>query len=418
MSGSWVPVPEDSDFPLENLPYGVFKSAGSAHIGVAIGNSIFDLYAASKAGLLRDVISGDAAEAARLNPLLALGRESWRALRKRLTELLEAGSELPAEDRKRLIVDRGAAEMLLPFEVRDYVDFYSSLEHATNLGKIMRPGSEPLLPNWRSLPIGYHGRAGTVVVSGTPIVRPYGQLKKEDGSIEFAPSRMLDVELEIGFVTGSGNALGKPIPVESARDHIFGLVLVNDWSARDIQAWEYQPLGPFLGKSFATTISPWVVPLDALEPYKAPLPKQEPPPLENLRAPDDYNYDVTLEMALRTAAMRREGLAAGVISQTNSRLLYWSMAQQLAHATSNGATISPGDLFASGTISGKEPNSFGSLIELTWRGTKKLRLPSGEERAFLEDGDEVVMRGRCAARGKPNIGFGEADGTILPAPAR
>jgi fumarylacetoacetase len=416
MNASWVPVPAGSDFPIENLPYGVFKAGEAAHIGIAIGDSIFDLHAASKAGLLRDVVSESVAEAPRLNPFLALGRQSWSALRKRVSELLHVNTErVPAGDREKLLVKRAGADMLLPFEVRDYVDFYSSLEHATNLGKIMRPGSEPLLPNWRSLPVGYHGRAGTVVIDGTPIVRPRGQVKKPDGTVAFAASAMLDVELEVGFVTGPGNALGDPVPVERARDHIFGLVLVNDWSARDIQAWEYQPLGPFLGKSFATSISPWVVTLEALEPFKTPVPAQDPEPLPYLRAQTDWNYDIALEIELQTRAMRERGLAADVISRSNYGLLYWSIAQQLAHATSNGATISPGDLFASGTISGKEPTSYGSLIELTWRGERKLRLASGEERAFLEDGDTVTMSGRCEAPGKPRIGFGSVGGTVLSA---
>lgn len=410
-----MPIPDGSRFPLENLPYGVFEAKGGPHIGVAIGDSIFDLYAASKAGLLRDVVAEDVIEAPRLNPLLALGRKPWSDLRRRLTELLQGNSAVPSADRGNFIIKRENARMQLPFEVRDYVDFYSSLEHATNLGKIMRPGSEPLLPNWRSLPIGYHGRASTVVIDGTPIARPRGQIKKDDGTIAFEPSHMLDVELEVGFVTGPGNALGKPIPIDEARDHIFGLVLVNDWSARDIQAWEYQPLGPFLGKSFATSISPWVVTLEALEPFKTPAPKQEPQPLPYLRAAEDWNYDIALEMDLQTRAMRERGVAAEVISRSNYQSLYWSMSQQLAHATSNGATISPGDLFASGTISGNKPDSYGSLIELTWRGTKPLKLRSGEERSFLEDGDEVSMNARCESRGKPLIGFGEVRGTILPA---
>jgi len=250
------------------------------------------------------------------------------------------------------------------------------------------------------------------VIDGTQIVRPRGQIKRESAEPEFAPTAMPDIELEVGFVTGTGNALGEPIPVERAREYIFGLVLVNDWSARDIQAWEYQPLGPFLGKSFATSISPWVVTLDALEPYRATAPKQDPPPLPYLHAAQNSSYDIALEVALRTEKMRRERTSAEIISRSNFKHLYWSMAQQLAHATSNGATIAPGDLFASGTISGPDAGSYGSLIELTWRGTKPLKLASGEERRFLEDGDEVTLTGRCEAQGKPRIGFGEVRGTI------
>ncbi len=415
MPSSWVPVPAGSGFPLENLPYGVFSAPNRAHVGVAIGDRIFDLHAASHAGLFGHDALGAALRAGSLNELLGLGRTAWTRLRTRLRELLETSSPIAAEDRERLLIARGSAQMMMPFEVRDYVDFYSSLEHATNLGKIMRPGTEPLLPNWRRLPVGYHGRAGTVVIDGTPIVRPRGQIKRESGEPDFAPTEMLDVELEVGFVTGRGNSFGERIPIDRAREHIFGIVLVNDWSARDIQAWEYQPLGPFLGKSFATSISPWVVTLDALEPYRTAVPKQEPAPLPYLQAAEDWNYDITLFIELRTEKMRGENVTAEVISRSNSKYLYWSVAQQLAHATSNGASVSPGDLFASGTISGPEPGSYGSLIELTWRGEKPLELASGEERAFLEDGDEITMAGYCEAPGKPRIGFGSVSGTILPA---
>ncbi|HET9392873.1 MAG TPA: fumarylacetoacetase [Candidatus Rubrimentiphilum sp.] len=413
---SWVPVPAGSDFPLENLPYGVFKADGGSHIGVAIGDMIFDLHAASEAGVLGDWLPQDIARAGTLNPLLAQGRDVWSKLRARLQSLLQSGAtELEGRNREALLVRRNGAEMALPVSVGDYVDFYSSLEHATNLGKIMRPGSEPLLPNWKWLPIGYHGRSGTIVVDGTPIVRPSGQIKPADANPEFAPTRMLDVELEVGFLTGPGNALGQPISTAQARDHIFGLVLVNDWSARDIQAWEYQPLGPFLGKSFATSISPWVVTLDALEHYRVPGPVQDPPVLEHLRSKDDWNYDVALNIELQTDEMRAQGVAAEVISRSNFKYMYWNMAQQLAHATSNGATVRPGDLFASGTISGPERGSYGSLIELTWRGAEPLSLASGEERSFLEDGDTVTLTGHCEAPGKPRIGFGKVSGTVIPA---
>jgi fumarylacetoacetase len=273
-------------------------------------------------------------------------------------------------------------ELLLPFAVADYVDFYSSLEHATNMGRLFRPDTEPLLPNWRWLPVGYHGRAGTVVVSGTPIGRPHGQ-RKPPGADEpdFGPSARLDIELEIGFVVGTPSTLGEPVPVEEALGHVFGLVLVNDWSARDLQAWEYQPLGPFLGKSFATSISAWVVPLEELEPLRVPLPAQEPPPLDYLRA-EPWAYDLALEVELNGT----------VVSRTSAHHLYWSLEQQVAHLTVNGASLSTGDLLASGTISGPEPDSRGSLIELTWNGTEPLRLSDGSTRTFLEDGDEVVLR--------------------------
>lgn len=415
---SWVRVAPESDFPIDNLPYGVFEAAhGQPHIGVAIGDSIFDLYLAAQAGLFEGVISPAVLQAPTLNLLLAAGRAAWSEVRERVRALLiEGTSELGSIDRDALLMPRTSAKMLLPFAVGDYVDFYSSLEHATNLGKIFRPGGEPLMPNWRWIPIGYHGRSSTIVVDGTPIVRPSGQRKAPDAAQPtFGPSRLLDIELEVGFVTGPGNRMGHAIPIESARDHIFGVVLVNDWSARDIQAWEYQPLGPFLGKSFATSVSAWVVTLDALEPYRVSGPPQEPQPLPYLRASEAWNYDVNLLVELQTASMRERGVSAEVISRTNFKYMYWNMAQQLAHATVNGTAVRPGDLYASGTISGPTPDSLGSFIELTWRGSKPLHLPSGEERSFLEDGDTVTLRGVCEAPGKPRIGFGGVSGTILPA---
>lgn len=415
---SWVHVAPDSDFPLENLPYGVYRSPhGEPHIGVAIGDSIFDLHAAAQAGLFEGIVSRAVLQAPSLNLLLAAGRSAWTALRDRVRLLLQSGtSALDGIDRDALIAPQADARMLLPFAVGDYVDFYSSLEHATNLGKIFRPDGEPLMPNWRWIPIGYHGRSSTIVVDGTPVVRPKGQRKPPDApEPSFGPSRMLDIELEVGFVTGPGNTMGHAIPIETARDHIFGLVLVNDWSARDIQAWEYQPLGPFLGKSFATSVSGWVVTLDALEPYRVHGPKQDPPPLPYLRTSEAWNYDVRLIVELQTQKMRESGLAPQTISRSNFKYMYWNMAQQLAHATVNGTAMRPGDLYASGTISGPTSDSYGSFIELTWRGTKPLHLRSGEERAFLEDGDTVTLRGVCEAPGKPRIGFGGVRGTILPA---
>ena len=333
-----------------------------------------------------------------LNPLLALGRESWAALRAALQERLADG---PPEG---CSVPLSEVEVRLPLEVGDYVDFYSSLEHATNLGRMFRPDGDPLLPNWRHLPVGYHGRASSVVVSGTPVRRPRGQLPPAEpgGAPAFGPSQRLDIELELGFVTGPGNALGTAIPASAAAEHVFGFVLVNDWSARDIQRWEYQPLGPFLGKSFATSISPWVVPLAALEPFRVPAPPQDPEPLEYLRAPGDWALDIALEVEL-------EGT---VVSRGNARGLYWTFPQQLAHATVNGTNVRPGDLYASGTISGAEPGTAGSLIELTWGGRDPLTLPDGRIRTFLEDGDTVTLRGLVR---RPRASFGEVSGTILPA---
>ena len=364
--------------------FGVFSlDRGRPRVGFRAGDGILDLAAS---GL------GTVFEAETLNPFLALGRSSWEDTLARIDELVTAGAEL---------VPLETASSHLPFAVADYVDFYSSLEHATNLGRLFRPDAEPLLPNWRHLPVGYHGRAGTVVVTGTPVVRPQGQTKApSDQAPHFGPSRRLDIELELGFVVGVGSSLGEPVPAAAFRDHVFGVALVNDWSARDIQAWEYQPLGPFLGKSFATSIAGWVTPLALLDDRFVPAPDQEPEPLPYLRVGGDWALDVDLEVEL----------SGTVVSRTNARGLYWTMPQQLAHATVNGASIRTGDLFASGTISGANPGSEGSLIELTWNGERPVRLDDGSERAFLEDGDEVVLRGRAG-----EIELGEVRGTILPA---
>jgi fumarylacetoacetase len=378
-------MPDSSGFGHSNLPYGVVRPPGAdARPAVRLGDKAIDVRAI--AGLLE--VPAGTFDAPTLNRFVALGRDTWSATRARLIELIDAGHDLP-------LIPLDGSDLLLPVDVGDFVDFYSSIEHATNLGRLFRPGSEPLLPNWRHLPVGYHGRAGTVVVSGTPIRRPVGQLPGDPPT--FGPEPRLDIELELGFISGPGPALGTPIAAADAADHIFGFVLVNDWSARAIQRWEYQPLGPFLGKSFATSISPWIVPLDALESRRVPGPPQDPPPLEYLRVSDPWALDIDLEVELNGT----------VISRTNARGLYWNVAQQLAHATANGATIRAGDLFASGTISGSEPGSYGSLIELTEGGTKPLDLPSGP-RTFLEDGDTVILRGSAGT-----VSLGEVHGIIL-----
>ena len=415
---SWVDVAPDSDFPIQNLPFGVFSAGGNEpHIGVAIGEQIFDVYLAAQEELFDGLAERRVLQAPVLNELLAAGRPVWAAVRNRLSQLLRAdSSELSAQTREGLLVAQRGTRMLLPFSAGDYVDFYSSLEHATNLGKIFRPDGEPLMPNWRWMPIGYHGRSSTIVVDATPIVRPNGQRKPpSEPAPAFGPTRMLDIELEIGFLTGPGNRMGSRIPTQDARDRIFGITLVNDWSARDIQAWEYQPLGPFLGKSFATSVSPWVVTLDALEPYRVAGPPQDPAPLPYLACEEAWNYDIELSVELQTAQMREQGLPAQIVSRTNFKEMYWNMAQQLAHATVNGTAVRPGDLYASGTISGPSVESAGSLIEMTWRGERPLLLNSGERRSFLEDGDTVTLRGVCRAPGKPRIGLGAVSGTIVPA---
>ncbi|MGB6985757.1 MAG: fumarylacetoacetase [Candidatus Aquilonibacter sp.] len=426
---SWVPVPAGSDFTIYNLPYGAFVRGGRTHLGVAIGTRILDLYALADAGLLDNakldnakldnVSPRELLQAESLNPFLAAGPQLWKKVRLHIAALLRSDDRGDPSLRERsndaFFVEQADATMVVPMEIGDYVDFYSSLEHATNLGKILRPNSEPLLPNWRHMPIAYHGRASTIVIDGTPIVRPSGQRKPAgtDAPV-FGPTQRLDIELEVGFVTGPGNLLGQPIRAAAAREHIFGMVLVNDWSARDIQAWEYQPLGPFLGKSFATTISPWIVTMDALEPFRIGGPKQDPQPLPYLQTSDRAAYDIKLEVELSSEAMRKSGVAPVTVSRTNFKELYWNMAQQLAHVTVNGTQIRPGDLYASGTISGSAPDSRGSFIELTWNATQPISLPSGEVRGFLQDGDEVALRGWCE-QGDFRIGLGSARGRIVAA---
>ena len=392
-----------SPFGLENLPYGAFSiGTEPPRIGVAFGDSVLDLAALERAGL---VAEGGVFEAPVINPFLARGPDAWARVRHRLTELLSGGGGESA------LVPLSEATLHLPFEVADYVDFYSSLEHATNLGRLFRPGGDPLLPNWRHLPVGYHGRAGTVVVGGTPVVRPSGQSKPADADEpRFGPSRRLDIELELGFVVGVPSRLGEPVPADRVAEHVFGVVLVNDWSARDIQAWEYQPLGPFLGKSFATSISPWVVPLAALEPFRIPGPAQEPAVLPYLQRSEPAALDLALEVGIRSRAMAERGDPPDVVSRTNARDLYWTIDQQVAHATVNGASLRTGDLLASGTISGSEPDSRGSLIELTWNGSEPLTLSDGSTRTFLQDGDEVVLRGLAGT-----VSLGEVWGRIEPA---
>jgi fumarylacetoacetase len=392
---SWVPVPDGSPFGLHNLPYGVFTGAGDdrPRIGVAVGDQVLDLAAALDESFRRPSLSG----------LLGAGPGAWAATRARITDLLTDERHRPAAEPALVAVD--AVRLLLPFEVADYVDFYSSEHHAANLGRILRPNDEPLLPNWRHLPVGYHGRAGTVVVSGTPIVRPCGQRRPPGADAPtFGPSVRLDIEAEVGFVVGVPSGLGSRVPTTAWRDHVFGVVLVNDWSARDIQAWEYVPLGPFLGKSFATSMSPWVVPIAALEAAFVAPPAQHPQPLPYLR-PAGPGLDLRLEVRLN----------GHVVSRPPAAGLYWTAAQQLAHLTVNGASLRTGDLFASGTVSGPERDQRGSLIELSWNGEAPVQLPDGTTRVFLEDGDTVSITGWAPGPDGERIGLGEVTGTIQPA---
>lgn len=409
----WLDLPADHPFPMRNLPFGAFVREGQTHLGVAIGEQVLDLWVAARAGLLDEAFAG-AAEACMeptLNALLAHGRGAWRNLRSRLTELLVGARSDVGGMPEQTLVARSSIRPALPIVVTEYVDFYSSLEHATNMGKLFRPGTEPLPPNWRWLPIGYHGRCGSIMASGTSVLRPSGQRKApQDEEPIYAPSRMLDFELELAFVTGAGPA--RPIAPDEAEEYIFGVTLLNDWSARDIQAWEYQPLGPFLGKSFATSLGPWIVTLDALEAFRVRGPRQEPAPLPHLAISGAHAFDIDLDVSLSTERMRSEGRPPYTLSRVNSRGLYWNMAQQLAHVTSNGSRVRAGELYASGTISGAQPGSYGSMAELTSLGREPIVMPSGERRAFLEDGDTVTMSGCCVREGVASIGLGTLTGTI------
>ncbi len=405
---SFVPGAAESPFPIQNLPYGCFRtSAGEpAHLGVAIGDQVLDLTRLEQAGKLPT--DGHTFQGSTLNTFLAQGQTVWTKVRARLTELLDATHAELRDDvslREQVLVSMAQVELLLPVNIGDYTDFYSSMFHARNVGTMLRGPDNALQANWTHLPVAYHGRASSVVISGTDIRRPLGQT----GEGKFGPAKALDFELEVGFLIGPGNPLGEPIPITKAMEHIFGLVLVNDWSARDIQKWEYVPLGPFLAKSFATSISPWIVPLAALEPFRLPPSLQDPKPLPYLFWQDDHTYDIELEVTLAA-----QGGNPMRITQSNFRYLYWTMAQQLAHHTSNGCNVCPGDLLASGTISGPDPESRGCLLELTWGGKEPLTLPDEQTRHFLQDGDRVTMTAACRGNGY-RIGFGEVSGQILPA---
>jgi fumarylacetoacetase len=418
---SFIAYPADSPFPIQNLPYAIFSptAADPRRVGVAIGDYVLDLALLEEHGFFKDVAGFAPASRSifaqpTLNAFMALGRPTWQAVRTRLVELLQEDNPTLRDDavlRDQVFHPISAVTLHLPADIGDYTDFYSSREHASNVGTMFRGPENALMPNWLHLPIAYHGRASSIVLSGTNIRRPQGQTKPEGTAAPpFGPTRQLDFELEMGFFVGPGNELGRPLPVQQAADHIFGLVLVNDWSARDIQAWEYQPLGPFLAKNFATSISPWVVTLDALEPFRCPGPAQEPAPLPYLQSQGDWAYDIHLEVHLQSQAMT----TPMVIARSNFRYLYWNMAQQLTHHTITGCNLRPGDLLASGTISGPTLDAYGSLLELTWRGTRPITLPTGEERKFLLDGDRLTLTGYCQGGGY-RVGFGEVTGVILAA---
>ncbi|MCB1032784.1 MAG: fumarylacetoacetase [Acidobacteria bacterium] len=420
---SWVESAnrEGTDFPIQNLPFGTFRreDSGKTHIGVAIGDQVLDLAACEAAGLLDGLDAAESCTAHNLNAWMACSAEERRALRRRLVDLLEDGTA-PGRIQAvgKCLVPLDKVELLLPASIGDYTDFYASVFHATNIGSMFRPDN-PLLPNYKHIPIGYHGRASSIVVSGTPVRRPHGQTKADDDeSPTFGPSKLLDYELEVGAFIGPGNSLGHPIPLAEAEDHLVGLCLVNDWSARDLQKWEYQPLGPFLAKSFTTSISPWVVTAEALAPFRVPAfarPEGDPRPLPYLASKDNEAHggiDLTLEVWLASDRMRQEGHDPVRLSRGSFRDLYWTFAQMITHHTSNGCDLRPGHLLASGTVSGPERGSRGCLMELTWRGTEPLELPTGETRKFLADGDEVIFRGGCQREGFVRIGFGECRGRI------
>jgi fumarylacetoacetase len=413
---SFIPVSADSHFSIQNLPYGVFtRGAGAPHVGVAIGEQLLDLTALEERGLPGFAGSGGRPvfAAGSLNAFLALGRPAWTATRMAISRLLRADESTLRDDailQSTVLVPKAEVKMQLPAEIGDYTDFYSSREHATNVGTMLRGADKALMPNWLHLPVAYHGRSSSLVVSGTDVRRPKGQSKPDSADAPlFGPSRSLDFELETGVLIGPGNVLGKPIPVGQTAEHLFGMVLVNDWSARDVQAWEYVPLGPFLAKNFATSVSPWVVPLEALEPFRTAGPEQQPEPFPYLRQTGPQTFDIRLEARLQTERLDRPQ----TISATNFKHLYWSMAQQLAHHTVNGCNVRPGDLLASGTVSGPTPDSLGCLLEITWRGSRPLTLPSGEQRTFLQDGDRVTLTGWCQGDGY-RVGFGDVTGKILP----
>jgi fumarylacetoacetase len=393
---TWVEVPEGSEFPIQNLPYGVFSTVDSSpRVGVAIGDRVLDL------SRVNVPYEADFAEPT-LNAFMSRGRGAWDAVRARVVELLTDPANRGAVEPHLL----DSVVLHLPFEVADYVDFYASEHHASNVGTMFRPDSDPLTPNWKHLPIGYHGRAGTVVVSGTPVVRPSGQRKPPNEAVPtFGPSQRLDIEAEVGFVVGVPSTLGTPVPIADFAEHVFGVVVLNDWSARDIQSWEYVPLGPFLGKSFATSISPWVVPLAALEQARVAAPVQDPTPLPYLLGDEPWGLDLDLVVELNGT----------VVSRPPFRSMYWTAAQQLAHLTVNGASLRTGDLFASGTVSGPEPDQRGSLLELSWNGTTPLTLADGTTRSFLEDGDTVTIRGSAPGADGIRIGLGAVTGVVRSA---
>lgn len=412
---SWLNIAENCDFPIQNIPFGVFITKDDIiTIGTRIGEYAIDLGAFHQLGYFDGIpLTDDIFMQDSLNDFISDGRKTWRLVRNRIAEVFDAENESLRDNLKHrevIIFDVNEVEMLLPISVGDYTDFYSSKEHATNVGIMFRGADNALMPNWLHMPIGYHGRSSSIVVSGTKIRRPYGQtLPNGETQPVFGPTKALDMELETAFITTDVNNLGEPVSVDEAHDYIFGMVLLNDWSARDIQKWEYAPLGPFLGKSFASSMSPWIITMDALEPFKCEGPKQDVTPLPYLQQKTTENsYDIKLQAAIET-----ENGDLNLLTTSNFKYLYWTMAQQLAHHTSNGCNVRAGDLMGSGTISGPTKNSYGSMLELTWGGKEPITLKDGTTRTFFNDGDHVIIRGYCK-NDKVRIGFGKCTGKIMP----
>jgi fumarylacetoacetase len=410
----WLTVPQNSDFPIQNIPFGVFITKDDViTIGTRIGDYAIDL------GVLQQLHYFDGLELTEdlflqdtLNDFISDGKKTWRLVRNRIADIFDETNPLlrdNADHRAQIICLVSEVEMQLPVQIGDYTDFYSSKEHATNVGMMFRDPANALLPNWLHIPVGYHGRSSTIVPSGIPVHRPMGQtLPAGEESPVFGPSRLIDFELEMAFITTDANVMGENIPVHEAEDYIFGMVLLNDWSARDIQKWEYVPLGPFLAKNFASSISPWIVTMDALEPFRTKGPKQDPTPLPYLQQKGKYAFDINLEVAIQP-----ENGSETVVSQSNFKYMYWSMSQQLAHHTSNGCRVNSGDMMGSGTISGPTPTSYGSMLELTWGGKNPVKLTDGTERKFINDNDTVIMKGFCENQ-EVRIGFGEVSSKLLP----
>lgn len=412
---SWIPVAEDSDFPIQNIPFGVFITKNNdITIGSRIGNIAIDMGALQRLNYFKGIeLTDDMFMQDTLNDFISDGKKTCRLVRNRLAEIFDAENPLLRdnnEHRDIILFDVSEIEMLLPVQIGDYTDFYSSKEHATNVGKMFRDPENALLPNWLHIPVGYHGRSSSIIPSGVPVHRPNGQtMPPEAKTPVFGPSQRVDFELETAFITTDANLLGEPLPIEEAEDYIFGMVLFNDWSARDIQKWEYVPLGPFLAKNFASTISPWIVTLDALEPFRTESPVQEPKPLPYLQQTGKHAFDINLEVAIKP-----ENVTEKIVSKSNFKYMYWTMSQQLTHHAINGCRVNSGDMMGSGTISGKTPDSYGSMLEITWAGKKPIEMNDGSQRKFINDNDTVIIRGFCK-NDNVRIGFGECSSKLLPA---